>query len=542
MLMTMKYIPNITSIRFLIFHLFFLIELPVNAQQYQLSFTGYSPKWIHLSIDSTLLGSGLNGVNHISNPKPIIVKGNSGFIVYERQFSDNEGCFIEKINLNTGDALSTRYYDLRNNDRHEVPVYAFINTRNRLEILNFRRNPKDKSIIWLKSFFSSWEMDTSNLNIIRHTFANEKDTATLPLLRQISGYNYFDTYLFPYSDSTYLYIRKRVDVEEDSLSFANYSWNIDKNGHILKDTIVKRLHPKNSPSVVNGQILKMSGDSIITFQYWKSPDGSKRSATIEFFNKDFQSISRYEIIHLIEFNETPILEKVQDNLIYLYTLKKVGNKQIASQIIFDRHAKLIAYIPMKIPDGKDFYWFQTIKLRFEPGFMVVGQLRDSENVYFVKIDKDGKPNIVRILTLEQEGHRLSLNQMYQMNNGDLLLFSSVLKHKTNVGFVIQSNYWMRLEADDLQLKTSTKELSQKAHRKEIRLYPNPASHSTEIMLENRATGYLTVKDIRGRIRINKHFKYKKIIPVDLSAFIPGTYILQVKSNLRAVSTKKLIVH
>jgi hypothetical protein len=78
----------------------------------------------------------------------------------------------------------------------------------------------------------------------------------------------------------------------------------------------------------------------------------------------------------------------------------------------------------------------------------------------------------------------------------------------------------------------------------ITVYPNPAKSEVNIAFPKSFTGNLnlSIYDLTGKLIINKRFNMEyNYESLDISAFSPGYYIVQLQSENGKINRQKLVV-
>ncbi|MBK8485180.1 MAG: hypothetical protein IPL31_12795 [Saprospiraceae bacterium] len=205
-------------------------------------FINPKPIWSHVAIDNSAIGyKGRTGMDYYLTlaERKLLIQDSFLYIVYNNHFEDLSGCFIEKIELRTGKVIWNNGFDLRNSTKREYTNHFFINSKNQLELLDFRYSFDTVDI-----FFPNW--DSGKLSIRKYDIYSGME-----VYKYHSPINDTDYPTFKASFNTYSYLNQNIKHGYDC--YTNYiNRNIPQFG-IAKtrlDTLGKKIDIDGSYDII----------------------------------------------------------------------------------------------------------------------------------------------------------------------------------------------------------------------------------------------------------------------------------------------------
>ena len=499
-----------------------------------ISFKGYTPKWIHTSIDSSVIGIDLggivlNGYNNIAWAKLPLISYPFAYIVHERVATASEGAFIEKLNLNTGKVSATAYYDLRNNDQKEIPAYRYFNDRGELEILNFRKNDTFP-YIWAYAVFSSFRFDTSDLSLNEHVYGDGSDSLT-KILRVSGGENITNRSIYPYANNQYYYF---------SYGFPTYyelrcSW-LDEKGYEVKDTSIVRKMPfiPNNRNTYTSKAFRISKDSFMIFNYAINEKGDTSLGYFEYMDRNLNSIGLYDITNDLntEWLYYPVI--VNDENVVLRAeewLDEYGLKKKYHYIVYNNAGELIEKIPVVGPNGNNIALHRILTLKNNKGVLLFATDHDEQIFYIMKSDGKGGLNTIKQLRFLPEPHFFIPRHITELDNGDILVYGrqGYYEFNPNRKYIGVAYNWILFDAKDLGLISSNMDVADKENQ-QFKIYPNPAKDELTISFQHPSSGVIQVVTTSGETILKKRFDQRNDFLLDISEFNAGIYHMRFLSD------------
>lgn len=535
----------------------------VNGQAHYepFEFENYSPKWIHLFIDSTIIGDTLfnqniefgqdtfiyNGWSQLKSffdwGDHIVQNDNSIYSLKLKGHSLPEGGFAESIDLETGKSNWKLSYDLRTIPKIELPMHLFINNKGNLEILGERTFLyEDNSLSFLKNntiAIREYEKETGILS--NYNYGNEEDSLVKIIKYPFSYFKSYRTYLYPYNDK-YQYI-------ELNHEFKNYgSFILDNNGELVSSTYIDgdySYHDKYG--FADHSLARIRNGKYLGFRLYKPPGSSKDSFDIfiDLIEKDFSNMITTDISDLMDYSNDFSLHSNDENtfIINEYEEDYINNRNLYKHTfkLFDINCNLIETVELKDKNGSplDINHPRAIKLKYEEGLLIMATgynfFEDgysSLNIY--KSDGGGNIDTIKVIKVQDENHQLIVDNLYQLTNGDILFEGrDANKIFNDELFTLHGSILIYFPSVDLDIKTSLKDLINKEKPK-FKIYPNPVKDILTIKYPEIFTGNIEITDEYGRTIIIRKTQNIKTQNIDVSKLTRGVYLINsfnTKQNL-----------
>ena len=160
----------------------------------------------------------------------------------------------------------------------------------------------------------------------------------------------------------------------------------------------------------------------------------------------------------------------------------------------------------------------------------------TEEVVFI-YDDPGPPCIDRPTAIVIDGSAYSLGNCDSFSSRYVLSSGSGVIDPNNYtvtygGLTCEYNNGTLLGLDDIE----------GIFEKTIKLYPNPATdqHQVQLSFTFPISGKITVYDLLGKVITSKQSGYQTKIPLDISGFNSGLYLVEIDTG-SLVAIKKLVV-
>ncbi|HEX5624416.1 MAG TPA: T9SS type A sorting domain-containing protein [Saprospiraceae bacterium] len=498
-------------------------------------FPAVKPVWSHVGIDSSAIGyqgrTGMDFFNYLAEGQ-ILVDGNSAYLVYNNNFENGSGSFLERLNLETGQCLWQNAFDLRHSTKREETQRVFINDRRELELINLRN-----SYDTVDALFKSWptgrlsvrKYDLESGQLVAHQFAPPQDTGYPEISTQIrafldkdqdGGYSWYTNYLSP-SISGFGMSRIYLDSMGRQQRVGSSS--------VVRAKYVNSIYGTDIPRFLNNR-----ADTIVkivhSFREFPYIQGDSFELSLHLFDRDLNPLAHYDLTQQCLPAGGFTLVSTKNNHLGLYAEEDLRNGKPPMQRIISVTTGGKVLEDIRIP-GNIFSSFGKskgmIKLRNEPGVLwVTGNLSSASprQLHFYK--SDGQGNLQRVLEVElADNYMLGSATIEQLDDLDILISGRYRRGGISPSewYATERFITSRWDAKDLSLITEVGGSEKKAGF--ISAYPNPAEEQFRISgLEDRtATLYLfdeTGKMLKSGIHVDSATE------VSTSGLAAGRYYIQ----------------
>jgi hypothetical protein len=388
-----------------------IVNFAFAQNSYKDIFVGITPKWNHITIDSTmkdsLLPNGvrLDGLSHIHSWAMLPFKYNDNFIVSYINNQNDGGYFIDNVDINTGEQIWKLAFDLRHSKREEALLDMYVSENNKLNLLNIRNAYNTNNISWGQGTFARKELDLSNGKLLKSISYNDI-SEKIPELYV----DYLVNRLFKHGDGQFEYLRASSDYFQNT-KIDRVLLN-DEGCFISVDTI--RMKRKYLYGLNTGfTTYNSKRDTLLflnhSFNSKNYHDTIKFDVTIEFFDANlnrFKSLDVTDKLTKFPFHEITF---AKNNYFIIHSAEFAsGGNSARAFHLFDLEGNLIEkfVFPNKLRFNTNLY-----KLPHEPGCLLINTLYDSLN----KVS----PCIVQILKSNGNSN-LTLLKEFKLNNGLVL--------------------------------------------------------------------------------------------------------------------------
>jgi len=528
------------------FKLIFIILITVFFKSFLISqivpyvpieFIDYTPKWIHIPIDSTLIDNErYDGMNHFTSndfPLPLLLEKDymyitANTIVKNENNQKNAGGLIEKIDVNTGQTVWSSYFDSRNNDRDEYIESIFYNENKDLEVITDRRIKNDKywgnDALGDTAVLSRWVFNKNTGEILGHNYIDSKDT----LAKTIKFSKHNRRLLYHQRNGNFQYFR--TDGLDYSLSI------LDENGRILKskvtDTIkFEKYYDFDSIYVpAFNRMKKINDDTLITldliYDRYKR-EKFDRQTRINLYNKKLEITKSLSIDSLLP-DRFDFLRIYTSNDKYFSLFGRFKEYYVKRDTLFyrffDYDGNLIRHFT-SIYNNENVF-FKYTYLEIEKEFLIVALDRYFTKLIFLKPKEDGTFEFVKEFYFKDNGRAFIPRLIMQLKNGDILMKGKNSNKVADITKLQQWNNWVCISAKDLGLK-STSIVEAIKDLPEIKIYPNPTKDILNIEFQDSFEGNVEVKNELGQSILKKKIEEVINLKLDVSSLISGIYFIEI---------------
>ena len=201
--------------------------------------------------------------------------------------------------------------------------------------------------------------------------------------------------------------------------------------------------------------------------------------------------------------------------------------------LFDIQGNLKEVVTLKdengVPYKIDYFWASALKLRNEPGMLIMVELADDEGNNYLgifKTDGSGNFEMVKNLKILGSDHGLLPIVMYHSDKDNIILkglHKNLKLYDANYrGF---ATVYILFFGEDLGLQgTSTQQVSEIPV---IHIHPNPATHIITVSHGYEGEARIEVLDVMGRVLIRKTAMSAGEDGLDVSVLNAGVYVVRV---------------
>ena len=496
----------------------------------EVSFLNLNPEWIYTPIDSSLIGNGnFTGRNHFNNNysiNPYVIKDNFLYCANHTSYETIrvEGALIQKIDLNDGHLVWQNHYDLRNNDRQEWVKSMIIEDEKLILVTARRIVPPDNSIFYDlfgdTCLISLRKYDINTGDLLEQIINNSEDHTSIRINNKKTIINAIDQTTFQcYDYDNYFGIVNQFD--------------IDEYGHLIQDPIVDTFHFLDdvnflADGISHSKILyKISEDTLLSLDYLYSKiDSSIDSQTlITIYDKNLKISKQLRLDSQLTFNYRRLfIGFANSEFIWLYGdmptdgfYDTIANMIINYDGIIER--QFTCYY-----DSLNHSFSSILKLKNDDEFLLTSIGQRYYGLDFLKTQKSWYVDLYREYYVENKNYLFNPTEMILLDNNDVLINGYNLAYSDLYEkHVITWPTWMRINGEDLGLKTSTNDISQIPH---LSISPNPTSTYFTINCEKEDSKKLEIIDQLGRVVMEENIFNCGENQVDISGFSSGMYFVR----------------
>ncbi len=524
-------------------------------------FESYNPKWMSMVVDSSVIGDSLYINQGTSFADTSIYNGWSNFSFIGADYGNHfvadddkiyffkpykyisdRGGYLECLDKETGELDWKTVWHFGNITYKEEPVYLYINYKGNLEVIGLRagkeglyvNNNKNNTLVVR-------EYDKNTGNLLNYSYGNPNGGGVKKMNLPWIGLRGRKFLLYPYGNDLYRYF----EIIPGKKFYKSYV--LDKDGKVVSVDSV-RVIPKNPDKAFcyfDNSFLRMGKERYVEFLFNRacSDDRDSLDISVDIINKDFEiEKTRYM---------SEVLDSADDYRLHwsnedYFILKKIiedtlenGDFAFRNEfILFDKELNKLETIKLQDDNG----WplelsrrIKAIKLKGDDGMLVVGTghnfVSDGYNTLnFYKSSGKGVLDTVRIIKVKDEKHRIAVDQIYQLDDGDIMLECRDINEKFIFGYYIMAGHWLiRFAAEDLGITGTEDYFAGKSDKLEI--FPNPAKDNIKISFDDNVQGILNIYDILGQKVLNENISGNQK-QIDVSSLTTGIYsiIFNPKNN------------
>ena len=517
------------------------------SQPYQpQAFSNIEPDWIHSSYDPSAADSAdLSGYDHyftqrLARDYESIVVDSFIYVATNHflNYTEVVGFQVEKLNLNTGETIWQRVFDLRSSDHPEfIMRLEYLEDRNELVVLSAKRiQPWDNEDF---NFF-----DFALFGAFSKIYDRRLDAKDGNILRQLNPMVNNDEFPTMENDSRNEHvIRSQADnpddlwlwdYQRDNFKFIKY--DIDRSG-IKQDSLI---HDISFPgidvdstfflSLANPVMQWQEDNHLATLQVLinrvQTSPSEIESAKIVVCDENMNAVESIDLNSFRGYFNLGLLYMDQ-RIIYLFS-QQTRSSISTQHFILDRQSGVIIHEFTRRIDPRNIQWLED---RDQYLCLEENGANASWDLFFLSLD--GEIEFLKTIQLEGDYYSAPI-EMKVLQDSSLFLRMSQGEFDGSLKVEWASTF-MRLPADQINLVTSNDERI--GDFVEVNIFPNPAQDYLQVRIDGVSNQkcWLRIYDVLGNKQyqgdiLNKHSR----IPV--SDWKNGAYFYQVYQKSQVIKS------
>ncbi len=499
-----------------------------------INFDGITPKWTHLFVDSSRIVTELTeGTEILGNSEVFLVGDTIAYFVFYDRADRYSGVFLEKLDLNTGQLIWNKKFDVRETGFHEFPAYFGIMEDGLIELVSYKIAQDLHPIFgWNLGQFLRREIDPESgeeMNIFYNQDYGEDEILFV-----------FGSTKMLRNGNDFIYYHPKNQVEENNQSniinefrhFSPYADLLYMDSTILPQPRQGFLFSSLFSSFNGFTNLRFSSQPLFDIEDPSEIIPDSFTTILDFFDTDLRHSFEVDITEYLPAKwhstlwgtyDDLILIKSQDSAylmfydilpdVYFSVFDKFGNH--ISDIDLGKEIVPSVNSPVHIPNTNEFLFFQLINPTIS-----------NKGIKVWHLDENGETNLLRTLDFYDD-RRIDLSfNMKSLDNGDVLFFYSGNTREGNNSTNLH-NTVMRISAEDLGLTTSVI-THPRQDRQDLKAFPNPTTGPLTLEIPDGFTkGTLEVVDMSaGTVHQQKIDHPQERYSLDLGHLPAGVYHIE----------------
>ena len=501
-----------------------------------INFDGITPKWTYLFVDSSRIVTELTeGTEILGNSEVFLVGDSIAYFVFYDRADRYSGVFLEKLDLNTGQLIWNKKFDVRETGFHEFPAYFGIMEDGLIELVSYKIAQDLHPIFgWNRGHFLRREIDSESgkqLNISFNEDYGEDEILFIfgwtRMLRNEDDFIYYHPkfHVDEINDEENLYIINEFKIFSNEAAYLfSDSVFLPTNGGFLWSNLYS-----SSDEFVN---LRFSGSNINELDDPREFDPDLTLVILDFFDSELQHSYEVDITEYLPAKWHSTIWDTYDDLILIKSqdstyLEFYDIVPTVHYSVFDKFGNHISDIdlgkeivpninsPVHIPNTNEFLFFQLIN-----------PTASNKGIKVWHLDENGETNLLRTLDFYDD-RRIDLSfNMKSLDNGDVLFFYSGNTREGNNSTNLH-NTVMRISAEDLGLTTSVI-THPRQDRQDLKAFPNPTTGPLTLEIPDGFTkGTLEVVDMSaGTVHRQKIDHPQEQFSLDIGHLPAGVYHIE----------------
>ncbi|MBK8851913.1 MAG: T9SS type A sorting domain-containing protein [Saprospiraceae bacterium] len=458
----------------------------------------------------------------------INVEGDHLYNLFKVHGRDQEGAYLEKVDLNSGNQKWFTYFDLTTGDRQEVPVLMRIKSGEYIELLSQKLNVPfstendlylsgtDMSVVYRK-------YDDGTGALIEEIIPDSNDTLSLRTQHSFFPRGNDVSYFFSEDDGNFRYIER--------LKFGNKfkfkSYKIDKRGYVLSksDTIDIGRDEFNA-------ILLPKGKDTLVYLNFKT---AEKQAYLQFFDYEMNKVDEKPLENFTT-NFSILFREANENHILVQYIEQVPMAFDSLVIMaYDYNGNLLNTLKIEdnIYDSAAYKYIDT-----EDEFLML-ESRYQEDAYLkreIRVIKTENGNkIVKKSFSGTDSLRTFAPYSFYITNDNIIISMDEGAYYLNEDGKFKQDIFaqalstMSVPLEQLGLVSSNKDLPEDVL---LSLYPNPAHdylHFSGQGIEN--SDRWEIYDLRGHlVKSSSTIENNKEQRIEIRDLIPGMYFVSFRDR------------
>lgn len=492
-------------------------------------FKDFTPKWAHVTRDSSYKSDLYNGINHLFFPvlSSELYTENQSINVYNYFYELWSGFLIEKIDLETGKTIWIRKVDLTNNDRKEYCYHYGLDSNNDLLLLSYRSVDSLTGLVWSRAKVAQRKYDF-NTGRELYYYAPPLDQDSL---YPRTSFNYDFYQIYPAENGGYFHILP----DGDSIEYIQIINQFDKYGSKLSTRSLSC--PKRYKWYSNsGLFYTQAKFAKFASSYNSSPSrvvnySEPFEMVFDFYNDSLQWVRRLDLHNKLGpyYSINPL---VYDDYIWIARVDSVdiekGIPGVMKSVKVDYQGNIISQIRMnRVP----FIHSESYcRLKDDQGHLVVRcldeRISNPSNPYvleFTLLQDGSEPKLLKRISLK-DYYAMIYSRVRQLENGDIVLLGKYALRKEMAFDQNKSSFiTISIPSSDLGLQVGIRE---EQYEKTVQLEPNPANEQVVFRNPKLETGMLQFFDGKGVCVIQKWIIEEQNPIIKTDGLVPGNYWVQ----------------
>lgn len=548
---------KITTTTFIVLFILFELVSQEAGPYAPLDFKNVTPNWIHLSVDSTIIGyqdslarnATYDGTSHLNYSHqwlpPTIEDGYLYLSMRATVGGATGGGVIEKIDLETGKSVWKDVFDLRNTNERDMPILTRIegdtllvfgyhslpdgNIRSLSFVgnLSIKKYNKHTGILFEEFHADETQADNHRFNS-NHFF--EYDS----LNRKFRYYHQYGGFI----GKEGLMVRKTINLKGQLEAIDTIRGAISHYSASLEDFVIRRstfqthkkqLYYVETYAPIDTGLVQSENHAAIS----KYDEGGNLIFSKKIPDTDLDSF------------EWLFLTNVTDEFIFLEGYNTYSRDE-QFYLILDKDANFVKKV-------NSFYDGRFLNLNICPA-----QNNSQETLFFqnrynfsseqgsvevYRADENGQLELLKTLERDIENYSLGIDWGLYLENGDIFtyVFHSYIEGANTFPTGYFKN-WVRFAPEELGLPPAVNPTEEVTQPMNFTIYPNPATNKVTILAEKPINQLLNLKvfDMLGTLVLNQKIDSNETT-FNISTLAAGTYVVSLTNSVSGrVSVSKLI--
>jgi len=528
-------------------------------------FDSIQPKWLHMAVDSSIIGDTLFVPFNSSEEDTILFDGwshigsagafwgnytvKNGTNIYSLKYIFNNGAkggYLESLNSETGLINWKTIWDFRTIQKMEFPENLFINSKGNIEVIGLRYDAEGFNESPINNSLVVREFNKNTGKLLNFSYGDLKEEGTKKMILPYRTSRASKFLLYSYNENQYQYIQL---LQQKKLY---NSYILDNKGKVINEKHIDidlDLHDFKY-SFFDNSFQTMGNFGFIGFRHTRASGFARDSFDIfiDLIDQNFNIEKTKYLSDVLEDSDDYRLHWSNKDYFILekFDEDSFGSKYLYkhSFIVFDRQFNKIETIKLQNKNGQplDVGSPKAIKLKNDKGLLVVATGYDFvygfNSLNFYKSDGNGFLDTLKIIKVKNKKHNIVADFVYQLDNGDILIDGRDINENYLAGLQYLAGSWLIcFNASDIGITSTQDYVSQRI--KTLKIYPNPANNKINVSIDDNIVGNLKIYDVLGRLVFSTYINGDQK-QIDISNLSKGTYSIKIDSQNRITFTGNFI--